>query len=190
MWSMKPYRKWVMDVSEMRVSKPCCKGRWVIDPGFTWRLFIQRFEQTPFSGFLVHRIGAYWKERGHQFLSYTVPEISAAKGEREEGGGQGMAWCYSFDIDGCSPWPHFRCPVTAEDLITHHGPGSDISPDVSKLAISLCILSACQRAVYFSWPMWSPLWAAHFRDRYLVVQPRNPGTFFHASSSILLAWIY
>lgn len=84
--------------------------------------------------------------------------------------------------------PHFSCPVTVEDLITHHGPGSDISSDVSKLAISLYILSACQRAVYSAWPMWSPPWAAHFRDRYLVVQPRNPGTFFHASS-IFVAWI-
>lgn len=99
-----------MNASEKRVSKPCCKGRWVMDPGFIWRLFIQRFEQTPFSGFLVHHIGSYWKEAGHQFLSYMVPEISEAKGEREEGGGQGMTWCYGFDIDGYSPWPPFQLP--------------------------------------------------------------------------------
>lgn len=84
---MTPYRKRVTDASEMSVSKPCCKGRWVIDPGFTWRLFIQRFEQTPFSVFLVHRIGAYWKERGLQFLS-----SKRGKGRRRRTGNGLVLW--------------------------------------------------------------------------------------------------
>lgn len=62
-----------------------------------------KFEQTPFSGFLVHHMGSYWKEAGHQFLSHMLAEISAAKGKWAGGGGQEMTWCYGFDIDGCSP---------------------------------------------------------------------------------------
>ena len=42
-----------VNASEMAVRKPCCEGSWVT---LRQSLFMQRFEQTTLSGFLVYPI--------------------------------------------------------------------------------------------------------------------------------------
>lgn len=70
----------------MRVSKPCCKGRWVIDPGFTWRLFILRFEQTPFSGSLCTISGPTRRKGDTSFsaIRYLKSQQQKGKGKKRE----------------------------------------------------------------------------------------------------------